>query len=194
MPRREPSGSRFFLAYNNSMPSILIGIILIIFLIFGFTALTGAPYVPSMKKELREAFTRLYPLSKKDLLVDLGSGDGVVLKIASEYGAKGFGVELNPALILISRWRLRKCANTKIVGGDLFKQQFPKETTVVYLFGDSRDIAKMVLAIQAQANRLNKSLYLISNAFEIPGLKIQKKHRAYFLYLIKPQRKTTALN
>ena len=42
----------------------LIVVLLIVFL--GFTAFTGAPYVPSMKKELREAFKKLYPLKKKE--------------------------------------------------------------------------------------------------------------------------------
>ena len=162
----------------------LIVVLLIVFL--GFTAFTGAPYVPSMKKELREAFKKLYPLKKKDFLVDLGSGDGVVLKIAGEFGASGLGVELNPLLALISKFRLRKDKKFSIKTGNLFKLDFPPETTVVYVFGDSRDILSIVTHVQLQANRLNKKLYLISNAFMIPGYKHIKSHRAYFLYEIKP--------
>lgn len=157
---------------------------LIIFL--GFTAFTGAPFVPSMKKEIREAFKKLYPLKKKDFLVDLGSGDGRVLLIANEFGAKGLGIELNPLLAFISKIRLRKVKGTSIKIGNLFDVDFPKETTVVYLFGDSRDIMRFVVHIENQATKLNKKLYLISNAFMIPGLEPINKHRSYFLYEILP--------
>ncbi len=162
----------------------IIVVCLIVFL--GFTAFTGAPYVPSMKKELRQAFKKLYPLKKKDFLVDLGSGDGVVLKIASEFGASGLGVELNPLLALISKIRLRKHPNLSIKNGNLFKLDFPKETTVVYIFGDSRDILDIVIHVQNQANKLGKKLFLISNAFMIPGYEPVNQHRSYFLYEIKP--------
>ena len=159
-------------------------IVLAIVFIFALTALTGAPYVPSLVKELKSAFTKLYKIGPKDLIVDLGSGDGVVLKVASDMGAKGFGVEINPFLVLLTKWRFRKNKDVKIKMGNLFKVDFPAETTVVYLFGDARDIKGMMNVIKTQAKRLKRDLFVISNGFELPGQKPVKNYRTYFLYKI----------
>ena len=156
-----------------------------IILIFALTALTGAPYVPSKTSELRLAFKNLYKLSPKDLLVDLGSGDGVVLKAASDCGARSFGVEINPFLVLLTKIRFARNKKVQIRCGNLFKIDFPAETTVVYVFGDDRDIKGMTSAIQKQANKLGRDLFVISHGFQIPDLKPVKKYRAYFLYKIK---------
>ena len=108
----------------------------------------------------------------------------MVLKVASELGAKGFGVELNPFLVLITKWRFRKNKDVRVVQGNLFKVDFPAETTVVYVFGDARDIEGMKAAIARQAKRLGRDLWVISNGFELPGLESKKKYRSYFLYKI----------
>lgn len=157
----------------------------ILIIIFGFTAFTGAPYVPSLKSEVEKAFTKLYKLSEKDLLIDLGAGDGLVQKIASGYGAKSVGIELNPIIALIASIRLRKHKNAKIVCRNFYNYDFPKDTTVVYVFGDSRDIKKITRKIESESKRLKKSLYVISNGFEIPGYKSQKTVSSYHLYKIK---------
>lgn len=163
---------------------ILKWVVLAVVLIFALTALTGAPYVPSRVSELRQAFKKLYPLGKEDLLVDLGSGDGIVLKVANEFGARGFGVELNPFLVLATKLRFWRNKDIKIKAGNLFKVDFPAETTVVYIFGDDRDISGMIKAVKKQANKLGKNLFVISHGFEIPGMKPVRKHRAYFLYKV----------
>ena len=161
-----------------------IGIILV--LIFGGTALTGAPFVPSRRKELRIIFEELYKLGKKDLLVDLGSGDGKVLKAASEFGAKAYGIELNPILVLISKIRFISNPRIKTVMRDFFRCDLPGDTTVVYVFGDGRDMKRITEKVEEQARKMKHPIYLISHAFEIPGHKVQKRCRAYLLYKINP--------
>ena len=159
-------------------------ILLAVVFIFALTALTGAPYVPSKVSELKKAFKNLYPLSKKDLLVDLGSGDGVVLKVANDFGAKGFGVELNPFLVIFTKLRFLRNKDIKVKMGNLFAMDFPEKTTVVYIFGDDRDITKMIDVVQKQANKLGHDLFVISHGFEIPHKKPVKRYRAYLLYKI----------
>ena len=163
---------------------ILGAIVIIAAFLFMFAAFTGAPYVPSSTSELEEAFTKLYKLSRKDLLIDLGSGDGVVLKMASRHGAQALGVEINPLLVLTTRMRLRKEKHVRVVCKNFYKMDFPPETTVVYVFSDSRDIRKIAKLVQKQSAALGHPIYLISNAFEVPGLEIQKQHRAHYLYKI----------
>ena len=164
--------------------------VMAVVLIFGITVIFGAPYVPSLKSELRKMFKHLYKLSSKDLLIDLGSGDGVVLKVASEdFGAQTLGYEIHPVLSLLSRLRLRKIRHlAKVKTQNIYTAKFPEQTTVVYVFGDSKDIVKLVQKVQSEATRLSKSLHLISNGFEVPGHKIVKTYRTYYLYLIDPEK------
>lgn len=154
-------------------------------LLFGFAALTGAPFVPSRTKEVREAFQKLYKLGKNDFIIDLGSGDGRVQKIASEFGASGLGIEINPILVLIAKFRLRKAKNQHTVCSNMLSVDFPAETTVVYTFCDNRDMPKIVKCVKKQAKKLHKPLYLISHAFDTKEAELVKQHRAYYLYLIK---------
>lgn len=155
-------------------------IILIIFLIFAAMAFTGAPYVPSRREDLNTAFTQLYPLGKKDTLIDLGAGAGAVMLAAEKHGAKTIGIELNPLLALIARLRTKG----QVVCKSYYYYNFPKDTTVVYVFGDSRDIAKIYQKVQTEATRLKKPLYLISLGFQIPEQTPEKQVGASFLYKI----------
>lgn len=163
-------------------------VIMGIVMFFGITVFFGAPYVPSLADELRKMFKKLYPLSKKDLLIDMGSGDGIVLEVGAEFGAKTLGIELHPVLSFLSRIRLRKIRPLpKVVCKNYLDFKFPPETTIIYTFSDSKDINKIYLKIQKEATRLKKNLYFISNGFEIPNIKYEKTYSSFFLYLVKPQ-------
>lgn len=165
---------------------MFVWILIVILIFFGLMAFTGAPYVPSRRNDVRQAFEKLYTLKDDDVLVDMGSGGGGVLREARRYGARVYGIELNPILVWCTRIWSWGDKRTTIVCKNLFKADFPKNTTVVYVFGDSRDIKRMAQAVRQQAIKLKRSLWLISYAFEIPGEKISKKHGAHFLYEIKP--------
>ena len=163
-------------------------IIVLVILIFGFTAITGAPFVPSRKRAAMEAFQKLYPLSKKDFLIDLGSGNGKVLAIATKFGAKCLGLELNPLLVLYSKIRLCHNPLAKTKNADMFHYNFPKETTVVYVFGDGRDMKRIVKTIEKQVAKIGHPLFLISHAFEAEGREPVKAHGAYYLYKIEERK------
>ena len=163
---------------------IIAGIAIAFFLI---TSFTGAPYVPTLKPGLRQVFKRLYHLSPDDLLIDLGAGDGVVLREATKYGAKALGIELNPILVLIMKFRFRKQSDIQIKCSNFYNMSFPPETTVVYTFAVSPHINPIYQKIQSEANHLHKTIYFISNAFELPQLKPEGKVSSFYLYKIKPE-------
>lgn len=152
---------------------------------FGFVVLFGAPYVPSHRKEVRRSFKDLYPLSKKDVLVDLGSGDGVVLAEAARRGAKAYGYELNPLLVLLSRLRLKKRAIVTL--GNMWNVKLPQETTIVYIFMVTRDSHKAVRYFQAEAARLNRPLMVMTYGAGMKGLTETAKLRGHSLYKIAPR-------
>lgn len=156
-------------------------------MIFAATALIGAPYVPTHKKEAVFAFTELYQLKNTDLVVDIGSGDGVVLATVGELGARGVGYEINPFLVSISRWRLRRFKDSLTVYlRNFWKTPLPDDTTIVYTFGESRDIKKMYKYVEQEATRLQKKIAFISYGFAVPGIVANESKRAHYLYQITP--------
>lgn len=161
-------------------------------LAFGFMAFTGAPYLPSKRKDIERALTELYELSAKDHLVDMGAGDGVVLRAASSRGAQATGYEINPAIALIAKFLSRHDPRVAVSVANLWRISFPEDTTVVYVFGDSRDIKKMYKKVEEQATRIGRPLHLISYGFAVPGCEPAKKVGASSLYRVEPLRKSKA--
>lgn len=94
------------------------------------------PYVQTPPLLVRRML-QLAEVTRRDLLWDLGSGDGrIVIAAAKDFGARGVGYEIDPALIRESRERAQKAgvaARTKFVEKDLFTLAF-SEPTVVTLY------------------------------------------------------------
>lgn len=168
--------------------TVLLWIVGSIVVLFGVVVFRGAPYVPSRQRELRRAFTELYPLKNTDVLIDIGSGDGVVLRAAVAHGAgRAVGLELNPILVLISHWlsrRSRGRIETQLA--DFWRASFPDDATVVYMFGESRDIIRMMERVTGEATRLGRPLMVISYGFSVPGYEPVKAAGAYWLYQVTP--------
>lgn len=155
-------------------------------LAFGFVVFWGAPYVPSKKKDLGEALDHLYPLGKKDVLIDIGSGDGVVLRAAAKRGAKAIGYELNPLLVVIARWLCRNHQGISVEVANFWHVSLPAETTIIYAFVVSRDSKKLVRKINEEAARLGRPLILMSYGCELPGKTPIKTLGAHALYEFTP--------
>lgn len=161
-------------------------IVIAIVLLFGLVVFRGAPYVPSQKRYVRQALTELYPLGKKDVLVDVGSGDGVVLRIASQLGARAVGYELNPALVVISRLLSLRDKKVSVRLVDFWLTPLPDDTTVVYGFMVTRDMKKMTKKMQREADRLNRPLAFLTYGNEIIGRSVDKMHGPYRWYTFHP--------
>ena len=160
---------------------IICGIVVLL----GFTAFFGAPYVPSRNPEIARAFKTLYPLSENDLLVDLGCGNGKVLKMATKFGARGIGIELNPLFFLIAKLRLRKNKRATVKFGDMFRIKLPENTTVIYVFGVERDGERLYRHLEGEVKRLGHVLTLLSYATPIKKHRPDREFEAYYLYKIK---------
>lgn len=157
-----------------------------VIILLGFTAFFGAPYVPSRRRFIRQAFTELYPLSKSDVLVDIGSGDGVVLRVASEMGAKAVGYELSPFFLLISKLASRRQKNIEIHLKNFWTSNLPDDTTVVYVFSVSRDIKRMAAKLHREATRLNRPLSVLTYGSGLYQEVPIKTVGAYNLYTVHP--------
>lgn len=165
---------------------IWLWIVWILVLTFGLVILRGAPYVPSLKRYVRQAFTELYPLSSKDVLVDVGSGDGVVLRMAAHRGARAIGYELNPILVVLSRFLSRRHKKITIKLADFWLAKLPDDTTVVYAFTASPYVTKLGVKIQSEADRLEKPLCLILHGNLVVDRHADKQAGPYALYTFVP--------
>lgn len=156
-------------------------------LVFGLVVFRGAPYVPTRKRDLELAFDELYPISKTDVLVDIGSGDGVVLRQAARRGARAIGYELNPVLVLISKLLARRYGSLiRVRLVDFWLTQLPDDVTIVYTFGESRDISKMYNKVVQEASRLHRTIYFMSYGFAVPGVEPTARNRSAYLYQVLP--------
>ena len=84
-----------------------------------------------------EGMLRMAGVSKNDLVVDLGSGDGrIPIFAAKAFGARGLGIELNRDLVAYSVESAKKegvSDRARFVQGDIFEVDF-SQGTVVSLF------------------------------------------------------------
>lgn len=164
---------------------ILLWIVFGLMLLFGLAALFGAPYVPSLKKEVSSAFDELYRVSENDTVVDLGSGDGLVLAEAVRRGAKACGFEINPVLVLVSKLRLGRKATIRMT--DMWNTGLPESTTLVYAFSVSRDTKKLGRYVQAQADRLGRPVMIMTFGAQLDDHEPAAELRGHTLYEIHPK-------
>jgi hypothetical protein len=170
--------------------ALALSLLFLLIIMLGFTAFTGAPYLPSKRRDLEAVFSKLYPLSNKDVLVDLGSGDGVVLRAARKFGASAVGYEIGPVYYAVSKLLARGDKKQTIHLKSYWHAQFPKGTTVVFAFSDGRDIKKVHALIGRQAAVLGRPLMFITHGFEVPGVKPLRSEGAYHVYRVGPLRHT----
>ena len=94
------------------------------------------PFVPTPQVVVDEML-RLAAVGAKDVVHDLGSGDGrIVITAASKFGARGVGVELNEHLIYQSEASAQQAnveSRVKFLQQDFFKTDF-SEASVVTLY------------------------------------------------------------
>jgi hypothetical protein len=144
---------------------MLVIILLIVALPFGIGALIGAPYVPILQRDRRAALD-LARLKPGQTLIDLGSGDGRLLRTAAGRGIRGIGYEINPFLVLISRlvcWRYRKL--TSFHTADLWRTKLPP-ADAIYVFILDRYTARLVRKFETEITRPTT---VVSYVFKLPG-------------------------
>ncbi len=94
---------------------------------------TGGPYVPTPNTVV-EQMLKLAQVGAKDHVIDLGSGDGViVLTAAHQLKASGYGVDIDEVLVQSSNQRAKNLGvadRVKFEVRDIFKADVSKATVV----------------------------------------------------------------
>jgi hypothetical protein len=97
---------------------------------------SGGPYVPTPQVVV-DQMLRLGNVGESDFVVDLGSGDGViVLTAAKQFKARGMGVDIDPELVKLSNDTAKKLGvadRARFLQQDVFKADL-SEATVLTLY------------------------------------------------------------
>lgn len=157
----------------------------ILVLVFGFVVMFGAPFLPTQKQQVDVAMDLLKP-KKGSTLLELGCGDGRVLKAAARRGAKSVGYELNPLLVMtakINTWKYRELVDVR--WGNYWTAKWPR-ADLIYVFLLDKYMHKLDKKIRAhKADYGLKRVDLASYTFKVPGRKQTKEKLGVFLYEYK---------
>ncbi len=144
----------------------------------------GPPYLPTPKSVIKEMLD-LTKVGGKDLIIDLGSGDGVILIEAAMRGASSIGYEINPFLVLVTKIKaLTKGLTNKVsVHTQPYQRANLKSATVVYCYNMPKFIPTIEKKLRKEAS---KNVKIVSYKFPIPGFTLIKKTPSgIFLYNLK---------
>lgn len=166
---------------------LIIGVVV---LVFGFVVLFGAPYVPSQRRYVKHLFDHIH-LGRDDVLVDLGSGDGLVLRAARRYGARAIGYELNPLLAVVSRLVSLGDGGVTIKLANAWHSRFPDDVSIVYIFSVGRDEARLLKTVRREATRLGRPLRLVCLGSPLKTIKPEETFEAYGIYSVTPSHTKT---
>lgn len=153
---------------------------LVLMACFGFVLLRGAPYLPTLNKQVTAALD-LIDLDPGDTLLELGCGDGKVMIAAAQRGLHVTGYELNPVLALVAWTRLRPYKNAHVIWGDFWNKPWPKADGIFVFLLDTY-MEKLDTKIVQSKHKGVKSVKLVSFAFQIPGKMPVAERQGVFLY------------
>jgi SAM-dependent methyltransferase len=106
----------------------------------------AGPYVPSPQSVVSDML-KLAGVGPQDFVVDLGSGDGRIVRTAAlVFGARGFGVEIKDALVRGANAAARRegiADRVKFIKADLFKTDIsPATVLTMYLLPDTVNLLR----------------------------------------------------
>jgi hypothetical protein len=125
----------------------------------------SVPYVPT-PQQVVERMLQMARVTSADYLIDLGSGDGrIVITAAKKYGARGFGVDLNPERIAEANDNAGKAGVTGKVAfyqRDLFDTDLSEATVItMYL------LPRVNLDLRPRLLELKPGTRLVSHDFSM---------------------------
>jgi SAM-dependent methyltransferase len=152
---------------------------LIFFMVLAF--ITGAPFVPTGKAAVNQmiSFSKINNLTK---VCDLGSGDGRLLFLAAQKGATATGLEINPYLVLLTRFKkflYFRNLNIKVYWKNFWNADFG-DYDIIYLYLIPWRMDRLEAKIIREAK---PNVTIISNSFMFPNLKLIKQDKSKHIFV-----------
>ena len=149
------------------------------------------PFVPTPERVV-EKMLEVAKVGPKDMVYDLGSGDGrIVIAAAKKHGARGVGIDIDPDRIREARDNARKAGVSERVEfrqEDLFRADF-RDATVVTMYLLSAVNLQLRPKLLAE---LKPGTRIVSHAFDMGDwepLATYKVGSSTVYYWVVPERK-----
>ncbi len=146
-----------------------------------YAIMFGAPFVPSSKHRI-QTMKQLADLKLSDTLLDVGSGDGRVLRAVAGSVLEARGIEINPILVLWSKImnKIYGCHNIHIIQKDFWKQSISDVDVLFVYCIDS----KMDRLEEKVMKEMPKGSRIVSNGFTMPTMNSSKQRDGVSLYVL----------
>ena len=135
---------------------------------------------------LVERMLAMAQVGPRDVLYDLGSGDGRLVIAAARRAARSVGVEFNPELVAVSERRAREngvAGKARFVEGDIFETDF-SEASVVTLYL----LPALNLRLRPTLLRMKPGTRVVSHAFGMedwePDESSRAEQRTAYLWIV----------
>lgn len=165
----------------------LLLIIVFLFVLLSMVWPPDSPWAPWWRTSGRiaRAMCKMANISSKDVIYDLGSGDGTALLVAaSEFGARGVGIEIDPLRAYFSKTRTHiesEGKKVKIIQGNFFDISIA-EASVVFVYLVPKALQRLKPKF---ASELKPGTRVISYRYKIPYLPLTEEDVLHQIYLYK---------
>jgi hypothetical protein len=178
-----PTMTNIYFVYLELLLQIIALILLIAGCMFMLIVFLGAPFVPTPMSIIKDLI-QIANISKDDVVIDLGSGDGRMLIQTARQGAVAKGWEINPLLVLwthlaVHHYRVGK--RVKVHLQNYYKADL-SDATVVFLYSFPPHLPKLEQKLQKD---LQAGTTIISYKFTFPTLRLTATPKPdIFIYTI----------
>jgi len=121
-------------------PLLLMGAVLVVGVSSLWTQAIGAAWAPTPMRKVRRMLS-IANVNSKDIVYDLGSGDGRILITAvREFGARSVGIEADPLRLIFSRILiklLRLGGQARVIWGNFYNKKLSEATVITVFLFDS---------------------------------------------------------
>ena len=140
----------------------------------------GPPFVPLKPKRIA-AFLELAQLGPRDVMIDLGAGDGRLVLAAAQRGASAYGYEINPYLVLYANyqlWRQGLSGTSHVHWGNFWKVDL-RPASVVFVYGFTNIMDRLQHKFEVE---LASGARVVSAHYKVPGWDIKAEQDLMYLY------------
>ena len=163
---------------------------IIIFLLFLLTMVwpPDSPWSPWWRtnKEVAKAAGKLAKISSRDVVYELGSGDGqfLITAVTDFYVKRAVGIEIDPTRVLVSKLLIKKNKledKIEIIKDNFFNINI-SSASVVFVYLVPRALERILPKLKKELKHGTK---IVSLRYEIKGLKWTEQDKKHKLYLYK---------